>query len=80
MRRGCGHNGVPCNITILAYMLTLTVLVCPAVGHTQHSGFLCPHAGKTQHLSLLIALLQEKEKQKIVLENAQLCLSLSLLL
>ena len=59
-------------------MLTLTVLVCPAVGHTQHSGFLCPHAGKTQHLSLLIALLQEKEKQKIVLENAQPCLSLSL--
>ena len=53
--------------------------------HSHCAGVSCCGAYTAQRLPVPTcrkdsALLQEKEKQKIVLENAQLCLSLSLLL
>lgn len=62
----CGETGVPWDITISAYMLTVTVLECPDEGCMQHGGFLCPQAGRTKHLALSIAPLQEI-KQNLIL-------------
>lgn len=75
-KKGLRAHRAPWSTTLLAHV---TMLASPAEGHVAQWPPV-PTCKKDSASTTAIALLQEKEKQSIFLEKAQLCLSLNLLL